>query len=213
MDSVATLLAKARRAHAREREKAPGLLLKAVQQRVLEICPDEDPWDAVRRMAEENSDSAIRGAYGYVKSIADDQQRNLPYDDNSWEINTDMADILIEALDKCYGIGQEGVQMDSVATLLAKARRAHEREREKAPGLLLKAVQQRVREICPDEDPWDAVRRMAEEKDDLAIDGAYWYVMSIENDQRRNLPYDDESWEVNTDMADILIEKLDRYYG
>ena len=47
----------------------------------------------------------------------------------------------------------------------------------------------------------------------MAIDGAYWYVMSIENDQRRNLPYDDESWEVNTDMADILIEKLDRYYG
>ena len=103
--------------------------------------------------------------------------------------------------------------MDSVATLLAKARRAHEQEREKAPGLLLKAVQQRVREICPNEDPWDAVQRMAKERDDLAIDGAYWYVMSIENDQQRNLPYDDESWEVNIDMADILIEKLDRYYG
>ena len=124
-----------------------------------------------------------------------------------------MAEILIETLDRCYGSGQGGLQVDSVATLLAKARRAHEREREKAPGLLLKAVQQRVREICPDEDPWDAVRRMAKEKDDLAIDGAYWYVMSIENDQRRDLPYDDESWEVNTDMADILIEKLDRYYG
>ena len=213
MDSVATLLAKARRAHEREREKAPALLLKAVQQRVREICPDEDPWDAVRRMAEEKNDSAIRSAYGYVKSVADDQRRNLPYDNESWEINMDMADILIEILDKRYGSGSGGLQMDSVATLLAKARQAHAREREKAPGLLLKAVQQRVQEVYPDEDPWDAVQRMAQEKDDLAIDGAYWYVMSIADDQRRNLPYDDESWEVNTDMADILIEKLDRYYG
>ena len=213
MESVATLMAQARRAHEQEREKAPALLLKAVQQRVREICPEEDPWDAVRRMAKDQGDSAIRSTYGYVQSIANDQQRNLPYDDESWETNTDMADILIETLDKCYGNGPRGLQMESVATLLAKARRAHEQEREKAPALLLKAVQQRVREICPDEDPWDAVQRMAQEKDDLAIDGAYWYVMSIENDQQRNLPYDDESWEINTDMADILIEKLDGYYG
>ena len=81
MASVATLLAKARRAHEREREKAPALLLKAVQQRVREICPNEDPDDAVRRMAKERGDDAIRGTYWYVKSIADDQQRNLPYDD------------------------------------------------------------------------------------------------------------------------------------
>ena len=213
MDSVATLLAKARRAHEREREKAPALLLQAVQQRVREICPDEDPWDAVRRMAEEQNDSAIRSAYGYVKSIVDDQQRNLPYDDESWEINTDMADILIGMLDECYGSGQGKLQMESVATLLAKARRAHEREREKAPALLLKAVQQRVREVCPDEDPWDAVRRMAEEKGDRAIRVTYRGVMLLEDDQRRNLPYDDESWEIYTDMADILIEMLDEYYG
>ena len=103
--------------------------------------------------------------------------------------------------------------MESVATLLAKARRAHEREREKAPGLLLKAVQQRVREICPDEEPWDAVRRMAEEKGDRAIRVTYRGVMLLEDDQRRNLPYDDESWESYTDMADILIEMLDEYYG
>ncbi len=103
--------------------------------------------------------------------------------------------------------------MDSVATLLARARRAHQQEREKAPGLLLQAVQQRVREICPDEDPWDAVRRMAEEKDDLAVRGTYWHIMVIANDQRRNLPYDDESWEINLDMADILIETLDEHYG
>ena len=102
--------------------------------------------------------------------------------------------------------------MDSVATLLAKARRAHEREREKAPDLLLKAIQQRVREICPDEDPWDAVRRLAEEHDDRAIRGTYWYVMSIADDQKRNLPYDDESWEINMDMAEILIETLDHLY-
>ena len=103
--------------------------------------------------------------------------------------------------------------MDSVATLMAKARRAHEREREKAPGLLLKAVQQRVREICPDEDPWDAVRRMAEEHDDWAIRSTYWYVKSIDSDQQRNMPYDDESWEINLDMAEILIETLDQHYG
>ena len=103
--------------------------------------------------------------------------------------------------------------MDSVATLLAKARRAHQQEREKAPGLLLKAVQQRVREICPDEDPWDAVRRMAEEHDDWAIRSTYWYVKSIESDQQRNMPYDDESWEINLDMAEILIETLDQHYG
>ena len=213
MDSVATLLAKARRAHEREREKAPALLLQAVQQRVREICPDEDPWDAVRRMAEEQNDSAIRSAYGYVKSIVDDQQRNLPYDDESWEINTDMADILIGMLDECYGSGRGSLQMESVATLLAKARRAHEREREKAPALLLQAVQQRVREVCPNEDPWDAVRRMAEEKGDRAIRVTYRGVMLLEDDQRRNLPYDDESWEIYTDMADILIEMLDEYYG
>ena len=164
MESVATLLAKARRAHQREREKAPALLLKAVQQRVREICPDEDPWDAVRRMAEEQGDGAIDGAYWGVMQLAQDQRRNLPYDDENWEISTDMADILIAKLDQCYDIGAGGLEMESVATLLAKARRAHEREREKAPGLLLKAVQQRVREVCPDEDPWDAVRRMAEEK-------------------------------------------------
>ena len=212
MASVATLLAKARRAHEREREKAPALLLKAVQQRVREICPNEDPDDAVRRLAKEQGDSAIRGTYWYVQSIANDQQRNLPYDDDSWEINTDMADILIETLDQCYGSGTGGLQMESVATLLAKARRAHEQEREKAPALLLKAVQQRVREIRPDEDPWDAVRRMAEEKDDLAIEATYWGVMMLEVDQKRNLPYDDESWEISLDMADILIEKLDLHY-
>ena len=213
MASVATLLAQARRAYQQEREQAPALLLKAVQQRVREICPDEDPDDAVRRMAKEQNDGAIRSTYWGIALLEQDQQRNLPYDDESWEINTDMADILIEKLDQCYGSGAGGLQMESVATLLAKARRAHEQEREKAPALLLKAVQQRVREISPDEDPWDAVQRIAQEKDDLAIDGAYWYVMSIENDQQRNLPYDDESWEINTDMADILIEKLDGYYG
>ena len=213
MDSVATLLAKARRAHARERDKAPGLLLKAVQQRVREICPDEDPWDAVRRMAKEQDDGSIESTYWHVKGIADDQRRNMPYHDESWEINTDMADILIEKLDKCYGGGQGGSGMDSVATLLAKARRAHEREREKAPRLLLKAVQQRVREICPDEDPWDAVRRMAEEKDDRAIRVTYRGVMLLEDDRQRNLPYDDDSWEIHTDMAEILIEMLDEYYG
>ena len=102
--------------------------------------------------------------------------------------------------------------MESVATLLAKARRAHEREREKAPGLLLKAVQQRVWEIRPNEDPWDAVQQMAEEKDDLAIEATYWGVMMLEVDQKRNLPYDNESWEISLDMADILIEKLDLHY-
>ena len=212
MESVATLLAKARRAHEREREKAPALLLKAVQQRVREICPDEDPDDAVRRMAKEQNDGAIRSTYWGIALLEQDQQRNLPYDDESWEINTDMADILIEKLDQCYGSGAGGLQMESVATLLAKARRAHEQEREKAPALLLKAVQQRVREISPDEDPWDAVRRMAEEKDDLAIEATYWGVMMLEVDQKRNLPYDDESWEISLDMADILIEKLDLHY-
>ena len=103
--------------------------------------------------------------------------------------------------------------MDSVATLLAKARRAHEREREKAPALLLKAVQQRVREVCPDEDPWDAVRRMAEEKGNTAIEATYWGIMVLEGDQRRNLPYHDDTWEVSTDMADIFIELVDGYYG
>ena len=103
--------------------------------------------------------------------------------------------------------------MDSVATLLAKARRAHERERDKAPALLLEAVQQRVREICPDEDPWDAVRRMAVEQGDRAIESTYWGIMLLEQDRRRGLPYDDDTWEVNTDMADILIEILDEYYG
>ena len=212
MDSVATLLAKARRAHQQEREKAPGLLLKAVQQRVREICPDEDPWDAVRRMAEEQGDSAIKGTYWYVKGIADDQRRNMPYHDESWQINIDMADILIETLDQCYGSGQGVAHMDSVATLLAKARRAHDQEREKAPGLLLKAVQQRVREISPDEDPWDAVCRLANEKGDGAIEATYWGIMMLEDDQKRNLPFDDESWEINLDMADILIETLDRLY-
>ena len=213
MDSVATLLARARRAHEREREKAPGLLLKAVQQRVREICPDEDPWDAVRRMSQETADDAIESTYWGIMLLEDEQRRNFPYDDEMWEINTDMADILIEKLDKFYGNGRESLQMDSVATLLARARRAHEREREKAPGLLLKAVQQRVREICPDEDPWDAVRRMAEEKGDRAIRVTYRGVMLLEDDQRRNLPYDDESWEIYTDMAEILIEMLDEYYG
>ena len=213
MESVATLLAKARRAHEQEREKAPGLLLKAVQQRVREICPDEDPWDAVRRMSQETADDAIESTYWGIMLLEDEQRRNFPYDDEMWEINTDMADILIEKLDKFYGNGRESLQMDSVATLLARARRAHEREREKAPGLLLKAVQQRVREICPDEDPWDAVRRMAEEKGDRAIRVTYRGVMLLEDDQRRNLPYDDESWEIYTDMAEILIEMLDEYYG
>ena len=37
--------------------------------------------------------------------------------------------------------------------------------------------------------------------------------MLLDDDQRRNLPYDDESWESYTDMADILIEMLDEYYG
>lgn len=212
MESVATLLAKARRAHAQEREKAPGLLLEAVQQRVREICPDEDPWDAVRRLAEEQGDSAIEGTYWYVKGIADDQRRAMPYHDESWEINLDMADILIETLDQCYGSGRGVGHMDSVATLLAKARRAHEREREKAPGLLLKAVQQRVREISPDEDPWDAVCRLANEKGDGAIEATYWGIMMLEDDQKRNMPFDDESWEINLDMADILIETLDRLY-
>ena len=213
MDSVATLLAKARRAHEREREKAPALLLQAVQQRVREICPDEDPWDAVRRMTEEKGDQAIESTYWGIMMLEDDQRRNLPYDDEMWEISTDMADILIEKLDKCYGSGRGSLQMESVATLLAKARRAHEREREKAPALLLQAVQQRVREVCPNEDPWDAVRRMAEEKGDRAIRVTYRGVMLLEDDQRRNLPYDDESWEIYTDMADILIEMLDEYYG
>ena len=41
--------------------------------------------------------------------------------------------------------------MTSVATLLARARRAHEREREKAPGLLLQAVIDSARERgCPE---------------------------------------------------------------
>ena len=102
--------------------------------------------------------------------------------------------------------------MISVATLLARARRAHEQEREKAPALLLQAVQQRVREICPDEDPWHAVRRLAKEKDDGAIETTYWGIMMLEDDQKRNLPYDDESWEISLDMADILIEKLDLLY-
>lgn len=103
--------------------------------------------------------------------------------------------------------------MDSVATLLAKARRAHAQEREKAPGLPLKAVQQRVREISPDEDPWNAVCRLAREKGDGAIEATYWGIMVLADDRKRNLPFDDESWEINLDMADILIEKLDRYYG
>ena len=102
--------------------------------------------------------------------------------------------------------------MESVATLLAKARRARTEAPEKAPGLLLKAVQQRVREICPDEDPWDAVRRMAKEKDKSAIRSTYWGIMLLVDDQRRNLPYDQDSWEVNLDMADILIQLLDENY-
>ena len=141
-------------------------------------------------MAKEQGDLAIRSTYWGIALLEQDQRRNLPYDDESWEINLDMADIFIEKIDKYYGVAipqgdadtpsTRSSHMESVATLLAKARQAHEQERERAPGLLLKAVQQRVREICPDEDPWDAVRRMAEEKGDRAIRVTYRGVMLLE---------------------------------
>ena len=98
-------------------------------------------------------------------------------------------------------------------TLLEVAKKAHFNGQDNAPRLLLDAIDHRIREIDPDSDPWEAAQRMAKEKSNSGIEGAYWGVMILEEDFQREGRYHPDDWQLSFDVAEILICALDLEYA
>ena len=97
--------------------------------------------------------------------------------------------------------------------LLEAAQKAHLNGQDNAPRLLLDALDHRIREIEPGSDPWEAAQRMANERNNSGIRGAYWGVMMLEEDFKREGRYHPDDWQMCFDIAEILICALDLEYA
>ena len=83
-------------------------------------------------------------------------------------------------------------------------------------ALMLAAVNRRLAEIVPGEEPYAAAKRLAAERDDLAIEGGYWYLNEYYEDsldlKRFSVSYEDidheELFGVAEDVLWILSDRI-----
>ena len=64
-------------------------------------------------------------------------------------------------------------QMPTAAAMIELARKALRRERKNGPALLLAAVNYRIGEIAPGDDPWTVINRVSEARQHAGIASSY----------------------------------------
>lgn len=99
--------------------------------------------------------------------------------------------------------------MPSAEALVEKARKALRRKQKNGPGLLLEAVNYRIREIEPDcADWWAAAQRIAKARNEIGIEAGYRGLMWLKWDADRDGYYHKEDAELGYEIAEILLHML-----
>ena len=79
-------------------------------------------------------------------------------------------------------------------------------------ALMLAAVNRRLAEIVPGEEPYAAAKRLAAERDDLAIEGGYWYLNEYYEDSRDlkhfSISYEEIDHEEHMALAETMVWAL-----
>ena len=99
---------------------------------------------------------------------------------------------------------------DTPDELLERARQATERI--DVPALLLSAVNKRLAEIAPGEEPHAAAKRLTAEWDNWAVEGAYelltWYYEDSLNPDRFSVSYEEIDHEDYLGVAEDMFRML-----